>query len=44
MKQVNFIVNDNSLRLMVASQTLRGLQMGEYYGFSLLAADLNGDK
>ena len=21
-----------------------GMQMGEYYGFSLLAVDLNGDK
>ena len=34
-------MNDNSL---VASQPLNGLQMGEYFGFSLLAIDLNGDE
>ena len=33
--------NDNDLH--VVSQPLRGKQMGEYYGFSLLAVDLNGD-
>ena len=39
--QVNIVMNDNNLALV--SQPLMGLQMGEYYGFSLLAADLNGD-
>ena len=34
-------MNDNNL---VASQPLNGLQMGEYFGFSLLAIDLNGDE
>ena len=40
--QVNIVMNSNDLQ--VISQPLQGLQMGEYYGFSLLAADLNGDK
>ena len=35
-------MNDNSLS--VVSQPLAGLQMGEYYGFSMLAVDLNGDR
>ena len=39
--QVNIVMNSASLG--VVSQPLQGLQMGEYYGFSLLAADLNGD-
>ena len=40
--QVNIVMNDNDLEFN--SQPLMGLQMGEYYGFSLLAVDLNGDK
>jgi hypothetical protein len=40
-QQVNLVMNDNNL---VASQPLMGLQMGEYFGFSLLAVDLNGDE
>ena len=34
-------MNDNNLQFV--SQPLAGKQMGEYYGFSLLAVDLNGD-
>lgn len=39
--QVNLVMNDNSLQFV--SEPLMGMQMGEYYGFSLLAADFNGD-
>ncbi len=35
-------MNDNNLALV--SQPLTGMQMGEYFGFSLLAVDLNGDE
>ena len=35
-------MNDNSLS--VVSRPLMGMQMGEYFGFSLLAVDLNGDE
>lgn len=35
-------MNDNSLTIV--SQPFIGTQMGEYFGFSLLAVDLNGDK
>ena len=35
-------MNDNSLTFV--SQPLMGMQMGEYFGFSLLAVDLNGDE
>ena len=35
-------MNDDNLRIV--SQPLTGMQMGEYFGFSLLAVDLNGDK
>ena len=40
--QVNLVMNDDNLQF--TSQPLMGTQMGEYYGFSLLAVDLNGDK
>ena len=40
--QVNLVMNSNNLQF--TSQPLMGMQMGEYYGFSLLAVDLNGDK
>jgi hypothetical protein len=33
----------NANNLEFRSQPLMGTQMGEYYGFSLLAVDLNGD-
>ena len=39
---MNLVMNDNSF--VIASQPLTGMQMGEYFGFSLLAVDLNGDK
>ena len=35
-------MNDN--RLSIVSRPLMGMQMGEYFGFSLLAVDLDGDK
>ena len=35
-------MNDNNLSLVF--QPLMGTQMGEYFGFSLLAVDLNGDE
>ena len=41
-QQVNLVMNDNSLTIV--SQPLMGMQMGEYFGFSLLAVDLDGDK
>ena len=34
----------NNQQLQFVSQPLMGMQMGEYFGFSLLAVDLNGDK
>ena len=40
--QVHIVINNNNLN--VVSQPLRGTQMGEYFGFSLLAVDLNGDE
>lgn len=38
---VHIVQNSNSLQLI--SQNLRGSQMGEYYGFSLVALNLAGD-
>ena len=44
--QVHIVTNNNNLN--VVSQPLRATeserQMGEYFGFSLLAADLDGDE
>ena len=40
--QVNIVSNDASLTV-VSQASLRGMQMGEYYGFTVLSADLNGD-
>ena len=42
LQKVNLVMNDDNLHIV--SQPLTGMQMGEYFGFSLLAVDLNGDK
>ena len=43
-QQVNLVMNDNSLTVVGLSRPPMSTQMGEYFGFSLLAVDLNGDK
>ena len=39
--QVSIVMNDDTLS--VANQPLNGQQMGEYYGFSLVGANLAGE-
>ena len=41
--QVNIVTNDEDLSV-VSQPDLLGQQVGEYYGFSVLAANLIGDE
>lgn len=40
---VNIVTNTDALDIVNENQQYRGIQIGEYYGFSLAAVDLNGD-
>ena len=43
LNNIQVVIVSNDRDLTITNQPLDGEQMGEYYGFSLLAANLAGD-